>query len=140
MCAKITPVYIRYIIMLSQVYKYSVFIFDSAYFAAGVNIYRFATMSQSLDKIPNVDIDDHGRFKYILITMSEGKSASKEIVRGYARAQWHGEFIIYYDTVVINFAKHNVRCGGLFWNFQCLTHYALAMLQVSNKDNVAVCQ
>lgn len=69
-----------------------------------VNIYRFATMSQSLDKIPNVDIDDHGRFKYILITMSEGKSASKEIVRGYARAQWHADI---FDEVNEQIKKHS---------------------------------
>ncbi|EZA50839.1 hypothetical protein X777_10472 [Ooceraea biroi] len=53
-------------------------------------------MSQLLDKIPDVDIDGHGKFKYILITVEdETNKASKQIVRGYARAQWHGKFVIY---------------------------------------------
>jgi len=49
-------------------------------------------MSQLLDKVPDVDIDGHGRFKYILVNVQDdvGKT-SKKIVRGYARAQWHGE-------------------------------------------------
>lgn len=53
-------------------------------------------MSQLLDKVPDVDIDDHGRFKYILINVrDEVNEASKPIVRGYARAQWHGESMLY---------------------------------------------
>ncbi|KZC11484.1 Sex-regulated protein janus-A [Dufourea novaeangliae] len=49
-------------------------------------------MSQSLDKVPDVDIDGHGRFKYILINVQdESSNASKSIVRGYARAQWHAD-------------------------------------------------
>lgn len=51
-------------------------------------------MSQLLDNVPDVDIDDNGRFKYILINVQDKvNKASKQIVRGYARAQWHGEFI-----------------------------------------------
>ncbi|RLU26185.1 hypothetical protein DMN91_002351 [Ooceraea biroi] len=57
---------------------------------SAINIHRFVTMSQLLDKIPDVDIDGHGKFKYILITVEdETNKASKQIVRGYARAQWH---------------------------------------------------
>ncbi|XP_015433660.1 PREDICTED: sex-regulated protein janus-A-like [Dufourea novaeangliae] len=56
------------------------------------NSRRFAIMSQSLDKVPDVDIDGHGRFKYILINVQdESSNASKSIVRGYARAQWHAD-------------------------------------------------
>lgn len=67
------------------------------YVVAGVtNIYRFATMSQTLDKISDVDIDDHGIFKYILINVQdEVNKANKTIVRGYARANWHGEYMRY---------------------------------------------
>lgn len=49
-----------------------------------------------LDAVPVVDIDDSGRFKYILIRVygpekEDGTEPSKLIVRGYKRAQWHGE-------------------------------------------------
>lgn len=51
-------------------------------------------MSQLLDKVPDVDIDSHGRFKYILINVQDkSNNASKFIVRGYARAQWHGKTV-----------------------------------------------
>ncbi|KYN30449.1 hypothetical protein ALC56_15145 [Trachymyrmex septentrionalis] len=63
------------------------------YFVIGVvSIRQFVRMSQLLDNVPDVDIDGHGRFKYILINVQDdvGK-VSKKIVRGYARAQWHGE-------------------------------------------------
>ncbi|CAK9810226.1 hypothetical protein ANTPLA_LOCUS6509 [Anthophora plagiata] len=50
------------------------------------------TMSELLNKVPDVDIDDCGRFKYILINVyDEANSVSKSIVRGYVRSQWHGE-------------------------------------------------
>jgi len=53
-------------------------------------------MSELLNKISDVDIDDNGKFKYILINVQdEVNKANKHIVRGYARAQWHGEFAIY---------------------------------------------
>ncbi|XP_076755448.1 sex-regulated protein janus-A [Xylocopa sonorina] len=53
---------------------------------------RFVAMSESLNKVPDVDIDGHGRFKYILINVQdETNNVSKSIVRGYARAQWHGD-------------------------------------------------
>ncbi|XP_061928270.1 uncharacterized protein LOC107997018 isoform X2 [Apis cerana] len=54
------------------------------------NTKQFVTMSESLNKVPDVDIDGHGRFKYILINVfDEANNVSKSIVRGYARAQWH---------------------------------------------------
>lgn len=60
-------------------------------FSAVSNSKRFATMSQ-LDKVLDVDIDGHGRFKYILIDVQDQASnANKPIVRGYAKAQWHGK-------------------------------------------------
>ncbi|XP_076228032.1 14 kDa phosphohistidine phosphatase isoform X3 [Nomia melanderi] len=56
-----------------------------------LNSRRFAAMSESLNKVPAVDIDGHGRFKYILINVhDETSNDSKTIVRGYARASWHG--------------------------------------------------
>lgn len=52
-------------------------------------------MDAKLEAIPLVDIDDEGRFKYILIKVygreqADGTEPTKLIVRGYKRAQWHG--------------------------------------------------
>lgn len=52
-------------------------------------------MDAKLEAIPLVDIDGEGRFKYILIKVygreqADGTEPSKLIVRGYLRAQWHG--------------------------------------------------
>lgn len=54
-------------------------------------------MDPKLEAIPLVDIDDSGRFKYILIKVfgreqADGTEPSKLIVRGYKRAQWHGNY------------------------------------------------
>ena len=46
-------------------------------------------MSGKLDQVQNVDIDSGGRFKYILVKISDG-SREKYIVRGYSRAGYHG--------------------------------------------------
>lgn len=53
-------------------------------------------MDAKLAAIPLVDIDDEGRFKYILIKVygpaqADGTEPSKLIVRGFKRAQWHGK-------------------------------------------------
>lgn len=47
-------------------------------------------MSTKLDAVPSVDIDPNGQFKYILVKITHG-SHHKYIVRGYARAGYHGE-------------------------------------------------
>ncbi|KAH8417538.1 hypothetical protein KR222_001660, partial [Zaprionus bogoriensis] len=63
---------------------------------------RFAKMSQdALAKVPSVDIDDKGIFKYILIKVcgdeiADGSEPSKNIVRGYADCTWHADI---YDRV-----------------------------------------
>lgn len=51
---------------------------------------------QALAKVPSVDIDDKGVFKYILIKIvgkenADGSEPSKIIVRGYADCKWHGK-------------------------------------------------
>lgn len=53
-----------------------------------------STTDAKLDAVPLVDIDE-GRFKYILIKvfgrqLADGSEPSKQIVRGYSRAEWHG--------------------------------------------------
>lgn len=45
-----------------------------------------------LDQIPDVDIDPDGVFKYVLIRVHAAPAGqSKEIVRGYKWAEYHGE-------------------------------------------------
>lgn len=62
------------------------------------NFVHIRTMADAkLEAVPLVDIDDSGRFKYILIKVygkekADGSEPSKLIVRGYQRAQWHGNF------------------------------------------------
>nr|CAD2152705.1 unnamed protein product [Meloidogyne enterolobii] len=54
-------------------------------------IKRFCTANNSmanLAKLADVDIDDHGVFKYILIQAKEGDS-KKLIVRGYKSCKFH---------------------------------------------------
>lgn len=59
--------------------------------------YYSRIMDAKLEAVPLVDIDDEGRFKYILIKVygkeqPDGTEPSKLIVRGYKRAQWHGNY------------------------------------------------
>ena len=49
-------------------------------------------MSSKLGQVQNVDIDNSGRFKYILVKVIDG-SNHKHVVRGYSRAEYHGRFI-----------------------------------------------
>lgn len=60
-----------------------------------------------MDEISDVDIDDNGRFKYILVKIKQG-SEQKYIVRGYSRAAYHG---IYCIKV---FIKLHVLCKLLY--------------------------
>ncbi|XP_017143270.1 sex-regulated protein janus-A [Drosophila miranda] len=51
---------------------------------------------QDLAKIPLVDIDEEGIFKYILIRVTgketaDGTEPSKLVVRGYADCEWHAD-------------------------------------------------
>ena len=48
------------------------------------------TDSSVLDKVADVDIDANGTFKYILIQIQTKDGVSKEIVRGYQWAEYHG--------------------------------------------------
>lgn len=61
---------------------------------------RFISMmsvpSPLLDKVPDVEIDPEGRFKYVLIRVyapatKDGNEPSKMVVRGNARGAYHGE-------------------------------------------------
>ena len=49
------------------------------------------TVEAKFSSIPNVDIDESGRFKYVLIKVYSGHGEnSKYIVRGYSWADFHG--------------------------------------------------
>lgn len=68
-------------------------------------------MDAKLEAVPLVDIDDSGRFKYILIKVygkekADGSEPSKLIVRGYKRAQWHG-IILYFQHHFVWFNRFN---------------------------------
>jgi len=50
--------------------------------------------SSALEKIPDVDIDDKGRYKYILIKVTDqndSSNISKFVVRGGQRFDFHGK-------------------------------------------------
>jgi len=50
--------------------------------------------SSALEKIPDVDIDDKGRYKYILIKVTDqndSSNQSKYVVRGGQRFDFHGK-------------------------------------------------
>lgn len=54
-------------------------------------------MSKLLDKVPDVDIDNSGKFKYMLLNIHDKTNdAFKPVVRGYKRAEWHAN--IYDET------------------------------------------
>lgn len=62
--------------------------------------------NNKLDAIPTVDIENSGRFKYVLIKVhgkeeAGGVEPSKLIVRGFKRAQWHGERFYLHAPMVI---------------------------------------
>ena len=42
-----------------------------------------------LSSVPDVEIDSEGKFKYILVKVSEGANESKLIVRGTKQAEFH---------------------------------------------------
>ncbi|XP_054008689.1 14 kDa phosphohistidine phosphatase-like [Hylaeus anthracinus] len=74
---------------------------------------HLATMSQSLNKVPDVDIDGHGKFKYILIKVQdEAGDASKSIVRGYARAEYHADIFDIANAKVTAIPGLTAKCMG----------------------------
>lgn len=53
-------------------------------------------MVDVLAKIPDVEIDTEGTFKYILVRVKvKDGSLSKDIVRGTKSAQYHSKLVIY---------------------------------------------
>lgn len=53
-------------------------------------------VDKKMEAVPVIDIDNEGRFKYILIKVygpvqADGSEPSKLIVRGYKRAEWHSK-------------------------------------------------
>ena len=52
-----------------------------------------ATAQQRLDAIPDVEIDEDGVFKYVLITVADSndEAIQKLVVRGNADAEYHAD-------------------------------------------------
>ncbi|XP_060811837.1 14 kDa phosphohistidine phosphatase-like isoform X1 [Bombus pascuorum] len=74
---------------------------------------QLVTMSELLNKVPDVDIDGHGKFKYILISVyDERANATKSIVRGYARAQWHSDIFNEVAEQVDSIRYLHSKCHG----------------------------
>lgn len=48
-------------------------------------------MVETLAKVPDVEIDPEGTFKYILVRVKDG-DAQKDIVRGTKTAEYHSKF------------------------------------------------
>lgn len=76
---------------------------------------------ESLDKVPDVEIDPSGVFKYILIRVyakqtADGNEPSKMIVRGNARGPYHGE-------------KNIIICSRILLNSWDSTYYTLFVTQ-----------
>ncbi|KYM76359.1 Sex-regulated protein janus-A [Atta colombica] len=100
-------------------------------------IRRFVKMSQLLDKVPDVDIDGHGRFKYILVNVQDdvGKT-SKKIVRGYARAQWHGESKIYILNLFFIATLESFFC----FTFVTYTYFILSAKKLYSVIKTITCE
>lgn len=78
-------------------------------------------MDAKLEAVPLVDIDNEGRFKYILIKVygreqADGTEPTKLIVRGYKRAEWHGNFKIQINLSysLIHIHNHDNNAMNLF--------------------------
>lgn len=75
-----------------RIFQYNFFLKDFVFFIDSM-------ANDKLDAIPTVHIDYSGRFKYILMKVfgqeqADGVEPFKLIVRGYQRAQWHGEYLL----------------------------------------------
>lgn len=51
----------------------------------------------ALDKVPEVEIDADGVFKYVLIELKDKQGLTKTIVRGYEWAEYHGRYHLGYS-------------------------------------------
>lgn len=60
---------------------------------SGARTKAIATMAEALAKIPDVEIDPEGTFKYILVRVKVADGElNKDIVRGTKSAQYHSKF------------------------------------------------
>ena len=66
--------------------------------------FKMASLEEKLLSIEDVDIDESGKFKYILIKVSAG-SKSKFIVRGFDWAEFHGTCQYIISTRSINIPR-----------------------------------
>ncbi|XP_063972625.1 14 kDa phosphohistidine phosphatase-like [Diachasmimorpha longicaudata] len=86
----------------------------SRQFVRAENFRSLSRMPETLNQIPDVDIDPNGVFKYILVHIhDDNNKQSKPIVRGYARCQWHADI---YDEIGNELKKYgaglDTECVG----------------------------
>ncbi|XP_041379591.1 14 kDa phosphohistidine phosphatase-like [Gigantopelta aegis] len=54
---------------------------------------HFISPTMALEKVPEVDIDANGVFKYVLIELKDKQGLTKTIVRGYEWAEYHADIL-----------------------------------------------
>ena len=60
---------------------------------SGTNRRGYTCSTMALGKIKDVDIDRDGVFKYVLLEVKDKEGKTKNIVRGYEWAQYHGNCV-----------------------------------------------
>ncbi|XP_032993555.1 14 kDa phosphohistidine phosphatase [Lacerta agilis] len=61
-----------------------------------------------LKRVPDVDIDEDGVFKYVLIRVTpRGSAPGKDVVRGYSWAEYHADI---YDRVSEDLSRLGFKC------------------------------
>ncbi|XP_053138300.1 14 kDa phosphohistidine phosphatase [Hemicordylus capensis] len=70
-----------------------------------------AAAAGGLGRVPDVDIDPDGVFKYVLIHVTpQGSGKGKDVVRGYAWAEYHADI---YDKTAEELEKQGFHCECL---------------------------
>ncbi|XP_072096691.1 14 kDa phosphohistidine phosphatase isoform X1 [Mobula birostris] len=60
-----------------------------------------------LERVPDVVVDSSGVFKYVLIRVGREGGPEKDIVRGWASAEYHADI---YDQVSMEIEKQGLYC------------------------------
>ncbi|XP_059850402.1 14 kDa phosphohistidine phosphatase isoform X1 [Hypanus sabinus] len=67
--------------------------------------------ASALDRVPDVVVDPSGVFKYVLIRVGQEGGPEKDVVRGWASAEYHGNRPAdIYDKVSMEIEKQGLYC------------------------------
>ena len=90
------------------------------------------TAEQRLEAIPDVEIDEDGVFKYVLITVadSEDESVQKLVVRGNAEAEYHADV---YEA----FCRKTNGASGLHFDCTRVRNFVLSLCEPVSANNCA---